>query len=252
MSHLENQMPARILVVEDDPAVTALIAATLTHSGYSVEKSADAESAWKRLVSSSPDAVLLDWMLPGMSGFQLLRRLRADIRMRDLPVLMLTARVDEVDKIAALEAGVDDYVTKPFSPRELVARLKAVLRRRDRQAGEGIVESGDIGLSSASRKVKVRGIDVELGPVEFRLLYFLISHSERVYGRRQLITALWGECSSVEERTIDVHIRRLRFALEPHGCDSMVQTVRGSGYRFSTLIDGMQVVDGKGVSACNL
>jgi two-component system phosphate regulon response regulator PhoB len=245
-------MSPRILVVEDDPAVTVLIAATLTHSGYSVEVTADAELAWKRLVSSPHDAVLLDWMLPGITGFQLLRRLRADIRMRDLPVLMLTARVDEVDKIAALEAGVDDYVTKPFSPRELVARLKAVLRRRDRQAGEGTLESGDIGLSSASRKVTVRGIDLELGPVEFRLLQFLMSHAERVYGRRQLITALWGECSSVEERTIDVHIRRLRFALEPHDCDSMVQTVRGSGYRFSTLIDGMQVVAEKGVSACDL
>ncbi len=233
-------MPSRILVVEDDPAVTALIAAILTHSGYSVEESADAESAWKSLVTSSPDAVILDWMLPGINGFQLLHRLRADIRMRDLPVVMITARVDEVDKIAALEAGVDDYVTKPFSPRELVARLKAVLRRRDRQVGDGIVDSGEIGLSSASRKVTVRGVDVELGPVEFRLLHFLMSHSERVYSRRQLIVSVWGECSSVEERTIDVHVRRLRSALEPHGCDSRVQTVRGSGYRFSTLIDGEQ------------
>ncbi|MBL8415615.1 MAG: phosphate regulon transcriptional regulator PhoB [Propionivibrio sp.] len=231
-------MPARILVVEDDPAITALIATTLAHAGYSVEKSVDAESAWKRLVSSSPDAVLLDWMLPGMSGFQLLRRLRADMRMRDLPVVMLTARVDEVDKIAALEAGVDDYVTKPFSPRELVARVKAVLRRHEMQTDEDIVESGEICLSSVARKATVRGIGVELGPVEFRLLHFLMSHSERVYSRRQLIVSVWGECSSVEERTIDVHIRRLRSALEPHDCDSMVQTVRGSGYRFSKLVAG--------------
>lgn len=233
-------MSERILVVEDDPPTRGLIVTAITHAGFSVQESWDADSAWKNIVASAPDAILLDWMLPGLDGFQLLCRLRADIRMRDLPVVMLTARVDEEDKIAALEAGVDDYVTKPFSPRELVARLKAVLRRRDRQVGDGIVDSGEIGLNSASRKVTVRGVDVEIGPIEFRLLHFLMSHSERVFSRRQLIVSVWGECSSVEERTIDVHVRRLRSALEPHGCDSRVQTVRGSGYRFSTLIDGEQ------------
>jgi two-component system phosphate regulon response regulator PhoB len=230
-------MSERILVVEDDPPTRGLIVTAITHAGFTVQESWDADSAWKNIVASAPDAILLDWMLPGLSGYQLLRRLRADIRMRDLPVIMLTARSEEVHKIAALDAGVDDYVTKPFSPRELIARIKAVLRRSEVQSGDGLVELGDLSLIAASRKAMVRGNNLALGPVEFRLLHFFMKHAERVYNRRQLINNIWGECSKLEERTVDVHIRRLRSALEKHECDSMVQTVHGAGYRFSIQPD---------------
>jgi len=231
------EMSARILVVEDEPAIKALIVANLLHAGFTVLESADAESAWAMVMESAPDVILIDWMLPGVSGYQLVRHIRADARIRDLPVIMLTARVDEVDKIAALEAGVDDYVTKPFSPRELVARIKAVLRRHRSQANLDLVEAGGLSMIPASRKASVRGIGVVLGPIEFRLLHFLMSHSERVYSRRQLLDHVWGERSYIEERTIDVHIRRLRSTLEQHECASLVQTVRGLGYRFSTSTD---------------
>ena len=234
------EMSARILVVDDESAIRALISAVLSRTGFLVEHCADAESAWKTLVHSPPAVVLLDWVLPGQSGFHLLRRVRADVRLRDLPVVMLTGRDNEIDKISALDAGVDDYITKPFSPRELVARLNAVLRRREMQTGRGVVEMGVLCANSESQKATVGGVAVELGPVEFRLLHFLMSHPERVHSRRQLIDQVWGAYSTVEERTIDVQIRRLRRALEQHRCHAMVQTVRGSGYRFSTQIDARQ------------
>jgi two-component system, OmpR family, phosphate regulon response regulator PhoB len=230
-------MLGRILVVEDEPAVNELIVINLTHAGFEVAATEDAETAWKSLKESSPDVVLVDWMLPGMSGFQLIRHMRADNRWRDIPAIMLTARSDEVDKITALEAGADDYVTKPFSPRELVARVKAVLRRRDPQLLEGIVELAGIRLVPVTRKVTAGGESMELGPTEFRLLHFLMTHAERVHSRAQLLDHVWGGRSEIEERTVDVHIWRLRNALEGYALDRLVQTVHGMGYRFSARLD---------------
>lgn len=180
-----------------------------------------------------PDLILLDWMLPGSSGIELARRLRADARTKDIPIIMLTARGDERDKILGLEAGADDYITKPFSPRELMARIRAVLRRRAPQMSEEIVSIGGIELSPATHRVSANGENIELGPTEFRLLHFFMTHVERVYSRAQLLDQVWGDHVFVEERTVDVHIRRLRQVLELSGLERLVQTVRGSGYRFS-------------------
>ncbi|MDP3538828.1 MAG: phosphate regulon transcriptional regulator PhoB [Azonexus sp.] len=231
-------MSARILVVEDEPAVNELIVINLSHAGFEVVTTDDAETAWNMLSGTPPDVVLLDWMLPGISGFQLIRHMRADSRWRDVPVIMLTARTDEVDKISALEAGADDYITKPFSPREMVARVKAVLRRRDPQMLEGSVELGGLRLVPHARKALAGDALISLGPTEFRLLHFLMTHAERVHSRGQLLDYVWGGRSHIEERTVDVHIRRLRSILEDHSMDAMVQTVRGMGYRFSTRLDG--------------
>ncbi|HET7775231.1 MAG TPA: phosphate regulon transcriptional regulator PhoB, partial [Azospira sp.] len=181
-----------------------------------------------------PDVVLLDWMLPGMSGVQFARKLRADERTKDVPIIMLTARGEEHDKITGLEAGADDYVTKPFSPRELQARIKAVLRRRAPQMTEDPVDVEGLRLDPVTHRVLGNGKPVDLGPTEFRLLHFFMTHSERVHSRTQLLDQVWGDHVFVEERTVDVHIRRLRSALEPTGHDWLIQTVRGSGYRFST------------------
>jgi two-component system phosphate regulon response regulator PhoB len=180
-----------------------------------------------------PDLILLDWMLPGISGIELAKRLRSDQRTRDIPIIMLTARTDERDKILGLEAGADDYITKPFSPRELMARVRAVLRRRAPQMSEESVKVEGLELSPATHRVNANGQNIDLGPTEFRLLHFFMTHVERVYSRSQLLDQVWGDHVFVEERTVDVHIRRLRQALEPSGLDSLVQTVRGSGYRFS-------------------
>lgn len=233
-----HTMSARILVVEDEPAVNELIVINLSHAGFEVVTTDDAETAWNMLSGTPPDVVLLDWMLPGISGFQLIRHMRADSRWRDVPVIMLTARTDEVDKISALEAGADDYITKPFSPREMVARVKAVLRRRDPQMLEGSVELGGLRLVPHARKALAGDALISLGPTEFRLLHFLMTHAERVHSRGQLLDYVWGGRSHIEERTVDVHIRRLRSILEDHSMDAMVQTVRGMGYRFSTRLDG--------------
>ena len=180
-----------------------------------------------------PDLVLLDWMLPGASGVEFARRLRADERTSDIPIIMLTARGEEQDKVSALEIGADDYVTKPFSPRELVARIKAVLRRRAPQTTEDVVELGGLRLDPATHRVSADETALALGPTEFRLLHFLMTHPERVHSRAQLLDQVWGDHVFVEERTVDVHIRRLRCALEPSQHDALIQTVRGSGYRFS-------------------
>lgn len=226
-------MSERILIVEDEPEVMELIALHLNHAGFTLQTAPDAETAWELLGQDAPDAVLLDWLLPGMSGFQLVRRMRADGRAREVPVIMLTGRVDEVDKITALEAGADDYVTKPFSPRELVARVRAVLRRRDPHVFQETIELGGLRLVPITRHVTVGSEAIPIGPTEFRLLHFLMSHSERVHSRCQLLDQVWGGSSLIEERTVDVHIRRLRSALEHHQLDRLVQTVRGVGYRFS-------------------
>ncbi len=226
-------MTANILVVEDEPAIQELLAYNITQCGYRALQALDAASAMTHINRALPDLILLDWMLPGSSGVELARRLRADQRTRNVPIIMLTARGDERDKVMGLEAGADDYITKPFSPRELMARIRAVLRRRTPEMSEETVALKGLELSPATHRVSAHGAAVDLGPTEFRLLHFFMTHTERVYSRSQLLDQVWGDHVFVEERTVDVHIRRLRQALEPSGCDSLIQTVRGSGYRFS-------------------
>ena len=226
-------MSARILVVEDEPAIQSLIEVNLARAGHQAVLAADAQAARAALHEALPDLVLLDWMLPGMSGIDFARRLRADPRTRRLPIIMLTARSEERDKVEGLEVGADDYVTKPFSPRELMARIKAVLRRNAPQATDDAVELGGLRLDPARHRVTAGETEIALGPTEFRLLHYLMSHPERVHGRSQLLDRVWGDHVFVEERTVDVHIRRLRAALETAGRDGLIQTVRGSGYRFS-------------------
>lgn len=226
-------MSANILLVEDEPAIQELIAANLTRAGHMVVRAVDAETALRLVRDALPDLVLLDWMLPGMSGIDLARRLRSDERTRTIPIIMLTARSDEADKVAGLEIGADDYITKPFSPRELVARIKAVLRRRAPQITDDAVEIGGLKLDPATHRVNAGSTLLDLGPTEFRLLHFLMTHAERVHSRAQLLDQVWGDHVFVEERTVDVHIRRLRSALEASGHDRLIQTVRGSGYRLS-------------------
>lgn len=230
-------MSVHILVVEDEPAIQELIAANLKLAGYSVLRAEDGEQAIALVRDEVPDLILLDWMLPGVSGVQLAKRFRSDERTRDVPIIMLTARSEEMDKVAGLEAGADDYVTKPFSPKELMARIQAVLRRRAPQATKDVVEAAGLVLDPVSHRVSGDGQPVVLGPTEFRLLHFLMTHPERVHSRAQLLDQVWGDHVFVEERTVDVHIRRLRSALEAGGHDTLVQTVRGSGYRFSTHPD---------------
>ena len=227
-------MPATILLVEDEPAIQELIAANLTRAGHHVLRAGDAETGQRIVRDALPDLILLDWMLPGMSGVEFAKRLRSEERTRSIPLIMLTARGEEQDKVAGLEAGADDYVTKPFSPRELVARIKAVLRRRAPETTEDAVEIGGLRLDPATHRLTADGQPVNLGPTEFRLLHFLMTHPERVHSRAQLLDQVWGDHVFVEERTVDVHIRRLRSALEPSNHDGLVQTVRGSGYRLST------------------
>jgi two-component system phosphate regulon response regulator PhoB len=226
-------MAATILVVEDEPAIQELIAYNLKQAGHQPLRADNAEQASNLVANALPDLVLLDWMLPGLSGIEFARRLRADKRTRGIPIIMLTARSDEQDKLQGLETGADDYITKPFSPRELNARIKAVLRRRAPEMTDDVVQMGGLKLDPASHRVTGNGKPVDLGPTEFRLLHFLMTHAERVHSRTQLLDQVWGDHVFVEERTVDVHIRRLRKALEPTELDDLVQTVRGTGYRFS-------------------
>jgi two-component system phosphate regulon response regulator PhoB len=226
-------MAATILVVEDEPAIQELIAYNLKQAGHQPLRADNAEQASNLVANALPDLVLLDWMLPGLSGIEFARRLRADKRTRAIPIIMLTARSDEQDKLQGLETGADDYITKPFSPRELNARIKAVLRRRAPEMTDDLVQMGGLRLDPASHRVTGNGKPVDLGPTEFRLLHFLMTHAERVHSRTQLLDQVWGDHVFVEERTVDVHIRRLRKALEPTELDTLVQTVRGTGYRFS-------------------
>ena len=228
-------MPATILVVEDEPAIQELISAALQHAGHRVMRAYSAEEAVPLVNGTLPDVVLLDWMLPGTSGIEFARRLRGDERTRDLPVIMLTARGEEQDKVAGLEAGADDYLTKPFSPRELVARIKAVLRRRAPQMTEDCVEVEGLRIDPVTHRVTAKGQTLDLGPTKFRLLHFFMTHQERVFNRTMLLDQVWGDHVFVEERTVDVHIRRLRAVLESTGHDRLIQTVRGSGYRFSAM-----------------
>ena len=228
-------MPATILVVEDEPAIQELISATLQHAGHRVMRAYSAEEAVPLVNGTLPDVVLLDWMLPCMNGIQFARRLRGEDRTRELPIIMLTARGEEQDKVAGLDSGADDYLTKPFSPRELVARIKAVLRRRAPQMTEDCVEVDGLRVDPVTHRVTGNGSQLDLGPTEFRLLHFFMTHQERVFNRTMLLDQVWGDHVFVEERTVDVHIRRLRAVLEATGHDRLIQTVRGSGYRFSSL-----------------
>ena len=228
-------MAATILVVEDEPAIQELIAYNLKQAGHQPLRADNAEQAMNLVQNALPDLVLLDWMLPGQSGIDFARRLRTDKRTRMVPIIMLTARSDEQDKLTGLDSGADDYITKPFSPRELNARIKAVLRRRAPQMTDDTVQLGGLKLDPASHRISGNGEPVILGPTEFRLLHFLMTHPERVHSRTQLLDQVWGDHVFVEERTVDVHIRRLRKALEPTRLDGLVQTVRGTGYRFSAI-----------------
>ncbi len=226
-------MRPSILVVEDEPAIRELLQVNLADAGYAVRGVADAESALASIRAELPDLVLLDWMLPGKSGLALARDLRADPRTRELPIIMVTARSEETDRVAGLEAWVDDYVTKPFSPRELKARIKAVLRRRAPEAAQEALSVGPICLDPTTHRVSVGDRPVALGPTEFRLLRFFLARPERVHSRAQLLDQVWGDQVYIEERTVDVHIRRLRLALQPFGVDDMIETVRGAGYRIA-------------------
>lgn len=225
-------MSATILVVEDEPQVQELVAVNLEHAGHRVRRASSAGEAVTSIREELPDVLILDWMLPDESGLSLTRRLREDERTRSLPILMLTARAMEHDKISGLEAGADDYLTKPFSPKELAARIKAVLRRRAPQLADDVVEVGGLRLDPAAKRVTANGRIVELAPTEFRLLHFFMTHPERIYSRAQVLDYVWGDHVFIEERTVDVHIRRLRKALEPSGHDRFIDTVRGSGYGF--------------------
>jgi len=227
-------MNAKILIVEDEPAIQELLAFNVMQAGFLALRASDAESAWQQIRGNLPDLILLDWMLPNTSGVVLAKQFRADARTKDVPIIMLTARGDERDKILGLESGADDYITKPFSPRELMARIRAVMRRHIPTLSEDKVSAGGLELSPASHRVSAQGQSIDLGPTEFRLLHFFMTHAERVYSRTQLLDQVWGTQVFVEERTVDVHIRRLRASLEASGLDSLIQTVRGSGYRFST------------------
>jgi len=223
----------QILIVEDERPIREMIAFGLRRAGFEVLEAEDCRAARARIADRRPDLLLVDWMLPDMSGLELTRALKRDKETREVPVIMLTARAEEQDKIMGLEGGADDYMTKPFSPRELLARVNAVLRRIAPAGAEEVVEVDGLTLDGASHRVTVGEQTVALGPTEFRLLSFFMTHPERVYSRNQLLDRVWGGNVYVEERTVDVHIRRLRKALETFGYDRFIQTVRGAGYRFS-------------------
>lgn len=225
-------MNPTILVVEDEPAIQELVSINLRHAGFLVAHASSAEEAESTVRAALPDLLILDWMLPGQSGVSLARKLRANERTRDIPIIILTARVHEEDKVQGLEAGADDYVTKPFSPKELVARVRAVLRRRAPHLAGDAVSIGDLTINPVTHRVTVGEQELDIGPTEFRLLFFFMTHTERVFTRAQLLDEVWGDHVFIEERTVDVHIRRLRSSLEGTGHEERVETVRGTGYRF--------------------
>ncbi len=227
-------MQKYILIVEDEPAIRDMVAFALRKAGMEPIHAADARAAQAAIGDRIPDLILLDWMLPGMTGIDLARRLRREEATRDIPIIMLTARGEEVDRVSGLDAGVDDYVVKPFSARELIARIRAVIRRTHGEDNEGVIEIAGLRIDSAAHRVHAGDQSIPIGPTEYRLLHFFMTHPERVYSRSQLLDHVWGGGVYVEERTVDVHIRRLRMTLTPFGLEGCVQTVRGSGYRFSS------------------
>jgi len=224
---------SRILVVEDEPAIAELISINLRHAGFEVTIAGDAEQAQVAVDGVLPSLVVLDWMLPGQSGHALARQWRGQARTRELPIIMLTARAEEADKVSGLDAGADDYLTKPFSASELLARIRAVLRRRAPDALDAAVVVGALTINPATRRVTSLGREVKIGATEFRLLHFLMTHPERVHSRAQLLDRVWGDHVFIEERTVDVHVKRLRESLSSVACQHMIETVRGAGYRLT-------------------
>ena len=224
-----------ILVVEDEDAIRGMLLMVLEKAGFKSIAAADAEEAQRALEENSPDLILLDWMLPGVSGIEWARRLKKEPAYRDLPIILLTARGEEEDKVRGLEIGADDYITKPFSPKELVARIRAVLRRSGKIQGMAQIVFGDIMLDTEQHRLSIGDKQLDVSPTEFRLMQFFMTHPDKVYSRTQLLDQVWGRSVYIEERTIDVHIRRLRKILGEHGREEMVQTVRGFGYRFSLM-----------------
>lgn len=222
----------QILIVEDELAIREMLKFAFHNSDYQLCEASDAEQALVEIAENRPDIILLDWMLPGISGLELAKRLKSDVNTKDIPIIMLTARADEDDQVQGLESGADDYVVKPFSPRELMARIKAVLRRSLPDADE-VIEVGGIKMNIATHRITIGNSDVSLGPTEYKILHFFMTHTERVYNRSQLLDRIWGGNVYIEERTVDVHIRRLRKVLSEHSSDHLIQTVRGAGYRFS-------------------
>ena len=228
-----NGTKDKILIVEDEEAIRDMLGYALMKEGYVCNEAVDVEQARTTIQSDRPSLILLDWMLPGMSGIDYARRLRTVPETRDIPIIMLTAKGEEADKVRGLETGADDYITKPFSTKELIARVKAVLRRYSSMDQSGIVEMEGLKLDPETYRVTANNDIIDISPTEFKLLHFFIGHPERVYSRSQLLDQVWGENVYVEERTVDVHIRRLRKTLEPYGFDKYIQTVRSVGYRFS-------------------
>lgn len=229
-------MSTTILVIEDEPAIQELIALNLSLAGHKVLLASNAEQAQNLISAELPALILLDWMLPGASGIALARKLRANERTRHIPIIMLTAKGSESDKVEGLESGADDYITKPFSPKELLARIKAVLRRRAPQLTDDIIKIGELSLDPTNHSVTGNSKTLTIGPTEFRLLHFFMTHTERVFSRTQLLDKVWGDHVFVEERTVDVHIRRLRKALHPSGHDTHIETIRGAGYLFTNAL----------------
>lgn len=230
---------SRVLVVEDESAIAELISINLRHAGYDVTIASDADQAQIEVDGVLPDLVVLDWMLPGQSGLVLAKRWRGQSRTRELPIIMLTARAEEGDLISGLDAGADDYLTKPFSTNELLARIRAVLRRKAPEALDTLVDVAGLKLDPATRRVSRDDREVRIGPTEFRLLHFFMTHPERVHSRAQLLDRVWGDHVFIEERTVDVHVKRLREALDPVGCARMIETVRGAGYRLTQQVQAL-------------
>ncbi len=232
---MQNQ---QILIVEDEPAIREMVVMTLEMAGFESLQATTVSEAHRQVVDHRPDLILLDWMLPGdKSGIDFCRMLKNDELLSEIPVIMLTAKGEEDSKVQGLDAGADDYMTKPFSTRELISRIKAVLRRTNALSTDKVIEIGHLILDSKSQRITANGNIVDIGPTEYRLLAFFMSHTERAYTRAQLLDQVWGGNVYIEDRTIDVHIRRLRKLLQPYGCDKFIQTVRGTGYRFSSLIE---------------
>ncbi|MEY1660758.1 phosphate regulon transcriptional regulator PhoB [Isoalcanivorax beigongshangi] len=224
----------KILIVDDEPAIREMVAVALELADFEVLEAENAQTAHAIIVDSRPELVLLDWMLPSVTGIELARRLKRDENTAEIPIIMLTAKSEEDNKIQGLDVGADDYITKPFSTRELISRIKAVLRRSSVGGAEKAIDAEGLCLDPVSHRITANGEPVEMGPTEYRLLEFFMSHQERAYSRTQLLDQVWGANVYVEDRTIDVHIRRLRKALAPYNFDRFIQTVRGTGYRFST------------------
>jgi len=227
-------MSVQILIVDDEAAIRQMLAFTLAGDGYTCVEAGDTEEAQQAMANGRPDLVLLDWMLPGISGVDFARRLKRDPRTSDLPIILVTAKGEEADKVRGLDSGADDYITKPFSTRELLARVRAVLRRSRTPGDTEILQVARLRIDTQTHRASVADQPLDLSPTEFRLLHFFASHPERVHSRSRLLDEVWGNQAYIEERTVDVHIRRLRKILEPHGCHELIQTVRSVGYRFST------------------